>query len=42
LGLNGPNEVKNHPWLKTYHWDELLNNRVKAPFIPPVNISYVS
>jgi len=23
LGLNGPNEVKNHPWLKNFPWDEL-------------------
>ncbi|CDW85841.1 protein kinase domain containing protein [Stylonychia lemnae] len=34
LGLNGPNEVKNHPWLKSYPWQDLSQNFLKAPFIP--------
>jgi len=25
LGLNGPEDVKNHPWLRHFPWDELLN-----------------
>lgn len=23
LGLNGPTEVKNHPWLRSFPWEEL-------------------
>jgi hypothetical protein len=29
--------VKNHPWLKTFNWTELKEQRMKAPFIPPLN-----
>jgi hypothetical protein len=25
LGLNGPEEVKNHPWFKDYPFDDLKN-----------------
>ena len=35
LGLNGPSEVKNHPWLIDFPWEDLNNRRVKPPFIPP-------
>jgi protein kinase A len=33
--LNGPQEVKEHVWFKTYDWDSLLNKKFKSPFIPP-------
>ena len=39
LGLNGPEEVKNHPWFKNYPWDDLLNKTLESPFIPPVRIT---
>lgn len=35
LGLNGPEEVKDHPWFKDYPFDDLLNGRIEAPFVPP-------
>lgn len=35
LGLNGPAEVKNHPWLKDFPWQDLWDRKIKAPFIPP-------
>lgn len=35
LGSNGADEVKNHPWLRDYPWDDLEKKRLKAPFIPP-------
>lgn len=35
LGLNGPTEVKNHPWLKDFPWTDLWNKKIVAPFIPP-------
>lgn len=34
LGLDGPAEVKAHPWLKNYPWDKLLNKELDPPFIP--------
>ena len=34
LGVNGPEEVKQHPWLKGFDWRNLLNKEMKAPFIP--------
>jgi len=36
LGLNGPSEVKNHPWLRNFPWNELKKQSIKAPFLPPV------
>ena len=35
LGLNGPQEVKEHVWFKDYNWDDLLNRKFSSPFIPP-------
>jgi protein kinase A len=35
LGLNGPSEVKNHPWLRDFPWTDLWNRKIVAPFIPP-------
>lgn len=35
LGLNGPEDVKNHPWLRDFAWDDLLHMRTKSPFNPP-------
>ena len=35
MGLNGPEDVKNHPWLRHFPLDELLNCKIKSPFIPP-------
>jgi serine/threonine protein kinase len=34
LGLNGPEEVKSHIWLKGTDWDAIINKRFPAPFIP--------
>jgi len=34
LGLDGPHEVKNHPWLKDYPWEKLYNKEIQPPFIP--------
>lgn len=35
LGLNGPSEVKEHPWLKNFPWDDLAEKKIQSPFIPP-------
>jgi len=37
LGLNGPEEIKNHPWLKEYSWTQLHNKQIISPFIPTVH-----
>jgi serine/threonine protein kinase len=34
LGLNGPEEVKNHPWLKNFPWDRLLKKELVPSFQP--------
>jgi len=34
LGLNGPNEVKNHLWLRDVDWQALIAKTTLAPFIP--------
>ena len=34
LGVNGPAEVKNHLWLKDINWQEIIEKKAKAPFIP--------
>lgn len=36
LGLNGPNEVKAHIWLKDIDWQALVEKKVQAPFKPEV------
>lgn len=38
LGLNGPEEVKTHPWLKDFPWNKLLNREYESPFVPSVHI----
>ena len=34
LGLNGPDEVKSHIWLKDTDWNAIIEKRVIAPYIP--------
>ena len=34
LGCNGINEIKEHSWFKNINWDELLNKKMKSPFVP--------
>lgn len=34
LGINGPDEVRNHPWIKNYPWQNLYNKELVAPFLP--------
>lgn len=34
IGRNGAKSVKSHPWFKDINWDDIINKRVKAPFIP--------
>jgi serine/threonine protein kinase len=34
LGLNGPNEVKYHPWLRDFPWEKLRSGQLPSPFLP--------
>lgn len=34
LGLNGADEVKQHIWVKDFPWEDLLNEKIEAEFIP--------
>eukprot|EP01016_Furgasonia_blochmanni_P020338 TRINITY_DN2268_c0_g1_i1.p1 TRINITY_DN2268_c0_g1~~TRINITY_DN2268_c0_g1_i1.p1 ORF type:complete len:462 (+),score=43.57 TRINITY_DN2268_c0_g1_i1:480-1865(+) len=34
LGLNGPQEVKEHPWLKDFPWQKLTDKELESPFMP--------
>ena len=37
LGLNGPTEVKAHPWFKDFDWESLASRAIKSPFVPDHN-----
>ena len=34
LGLNGPDEVKKHPWLKDVNWERMRQKTLAPPFVP--------
>lgn len=34
LGYNGAAEIMQHPWLKNFDWQELLSEKMKAPYVP--------
>ena len=34
LGFNGIKEVKEHPWIKYYPWEMILDKSLPSPFIP--------
>lgn len=40
LGYNGSEEVKNHPWLRDFPWQDLYERKVRAPFIPPMEDNF--
>ena len=35
LGNGGVHEVKDHPWLRDFPWNELAEKKVQSPFVPP-------
>jgi len=43
LGSKSSKAVKEHPWLQDVNWDDILAQKVKAPFLPPnVNIKIIN
>lgn len=39
LGVNGPEEIKAHPWLASIDWELLERKKLKAPFAPDVKLA---
>ena len=37
LGYKGYEEIKNHPWLSDFNWDDLFNKIIQPTFIPPLS-----
>ena len=37
LGHNGATEIKNHSFFKSLIWDDILNMKVKPPFMPRIS-----
>jgi len=35
LGHQGAQSLKSHPWFKDINWDQLLEGKLNAPFVPP-------
>jgi len=35
-GVRGMSEVMAHPWFKIVNWDDLVNKKIQAPWIPPI------
>ena len=40
LGYKGINEIKNHPWLKYYPWEELVQKKLNSPYLPENKENY--
>lgn len=40
LGINGSQEIKAHPWLRDFPWNDLDQKKLKAPFIPPLEDNF--
>jgi hypothetical protein len=40
LGSKSSKEVKGHPWFQDTNWDDILNIKNKAPFLPP-NVKFI-
>ena len=40
LGFGGPQEVKNHAWLKDVDWGRLLQKTMEAPFVPKTSENF--
>ena len=32
----GAEEIKKHPWFQNINWNEVINKKIKAPFVPLV------
>ncbi len=39
LGVNGPEEVKDHPWLIKVNWEAYLEHTIEAPY--KINVMFL-
>lgn len=39
LGINGIQEVKNHPWFDDFDWEALKAKKIKPTFIPDISLN---
>ena len=39
LGINGFNEVKNHPWFENFDWQALAAKKIKPSFVPDITLN---
>ena len=37
LGTNGAQEIRNHPFFSDINWNDILNQKVKPPFMPRIS-----
>lgn len=42
LGLRGASEVKEHPWIKNYQWNDLYEKKLLSPFCPKLGDNFDS
>ena len=42
LGVNGCNEIMNHPWFGDVNWEAIISDRKRPPFIPPKDVNAAS
>ena len=40
LGLRSAKEVKEHPWIKKYPWNDLYDKKIKPSFKPPIGDNF--
>lgn len=40
LGHNGIDELKSHPWLRSFPWESIRARELTAPYIPNVSSSF--
>jgi serine/threonine protein kinase len=40
LGFNGIHELKEHPWLKNFNWNDLINKKMEPNWKPPYAENY--
>ena len=34
--MNGPDEIRNHPWFEGFDWRALIEKRMESPYMPHV------
>ncbi|KAE8890035.1 hypothetical protein PF003_g25985 [Phytophthora fragariae] len=40
VGINGDQELRQHPWFSKIEWDKLYSLKLEPPYLPPLNGKY--